>query len=67
MSKPYKLVYNIVDNDIHSKDYGYLLEKVLKFASHVEASDRQRVIANTTPNLVGTPVLIFDGDDDEAR
>ena len=66
MSKPYKLLYNVIEGDHNSKNYGYLLEKVLTFSSYNDAVAEQRIIANTTPWLVGFPVLVI-GDSNEAN
>jgi hypothetical protein len=62
MAQVYKVIYNVVDKDIASKNYGYMTEKVLKFKSYAEADYNQRIIANTTPNLVGLPVLVLTGE-----
>jgi len=62
MSAVYKVIYSIIENDVRSKDYGYLIEKTLKFKSYADADRQQRLIANTTPNLITAPIIDITGE-----
>ena len=62
MPRVYKIIYNVVDKDVMSDNYGYLIEKVLKCNSYADADRKQRIIANTTPNLVGLPIIDSTGE-----
>jgi hypothetical protein len=46
-----------VKNDRKSKNFGMLMERVKKFPTFAEAVSFSRVIANTSINMVGKPVI----------
>jgi len=49
----YKLSYDIREDNVNSKNYGYIITKTKRFQTFVEAVEYSRVIAN----LVGKPVI----------
>jgi hypothetical protein len=49
----YKLTYDIKEDNVNSKNYGYIISKTKRFETFVEAVEYSRVIAN----LVGKPVI----------
>ena len=53
----YKCTYMEVNNDRGSKNFGLLMERVKKFPTFAEAVNFSRVIANTSINMVGRPVV----------
>lgn len=53
----YKCTYLEVNNDRKSKNFGMLMERVKKFPTFAEAVSFSRVIANTSINMVGKPVI----------
>lgn len=53
----YKCTYMEVNNDRSSMNFGLLTERVKKFPTFSEAVNFSRVIANTTINMVGRPVI----------
>jgi hypothetical protein len=46
-----------VNNDRNSQNFGMLVERVKKFPTFFEAVDFSRVVANSTINMVGRPVI----------
>lgn len=53
----FKITYSVVDNDRKSNDFGLLVDKVKRVASFEEAVNFSRVVANTSVNLVGKPII----------
>jgi hypothetical protein len=53
----YKCTYMEVNNDRNSQNFGMLVEHVKKFPTFFEAVDFSRVVANSTINMVGRPVI----------
>lgn len=53
----YKCTYLEVNNDRTSKNFGMLMERVKKFPTFAEAVSFSRVIANTSINMVGRPII----------
>ena len=53
----FKITYSVVDNDRKSNDFGLLIDKVKRVASFEEAVNFSRVVANTSVNLVGKPII----------
>ncbi len=53
----YKCTYMEVNNDRSSLNFGMLVERVKKFPTFSEAVNFSRVVANSTINMVGRPVI----------
>ena len=58
MAKPaFKITYSVVDNDRRSCDFGLLVDVVKRVSSFEEAVTFTRIVANTSINLVGKPII----------
>jgi hypothetical protein len=57
MSERYKLVYTLCNDNVDSKDYKRLINKVVEFNSFREAVQYSQFIVNTHINLLGQPVI----------
>jgi hypothetical protein len=53
----FKITYSVVDNDRKSADFGLLVDKVKRVSSFKEAVTFTHIIANTSINLVGKPII----------
>ena len=51
------LTYNIRDNNRNSNNFGFIIQKIVKFHDFNEAVCQSRLIANTNVNLIGKPVI----------
>jgi hypothetical protein len=56
MKASYKLTYEIREDDINSKNYGYIIPKVKRFPSLEEAVRFGKSIANTCA-VIGKPMI----------
>jgi hypothetical protein len=53
----YQVVYEEMERDLRSKDYGYLVRRTKRFAKFNDAVQYCRVVANTNFNVVGSPTV----------
>mgnify|MGYP003704882113 FL=1 len=57
MAEKCKLTYTLYNENVDSKDYKCLINKVVEFDSFKEAVQYSRFIVNTHINLLGQPVI----------
>ena len=57
MAEKYKLMYTVYNDNVDSKDYKCLVNKIVEFGSFKEAVQYSRFIVNTHINLFGQPVI----------
>lgn len=53
----YKCTYSEMNSKLGSDNYGLLVERVKKFNTFAEAVNFYRVVANTSTNMVGRPII----------
>lgn len=53
----YKCTYSEVNSKLGSKNYGFLVEHVKKFPTFAEAVSFSRMVANTSTNMIGRPII----------
>lgn len=53
----YKCTYSEVEGKLGSKNYGFLVDRVKKFPTFAEAVSFSRMVANTSTNMVGRPII----------
>lgn len=53
----YKCTYTERDAKPGSKNYGFLVERVKKFSTFAEAVNFSRMVANTSTNMIGRPII----------
>lgn len=58
MSKSaYRVVYEEVEDNTRSKNYGFLVRKTKRFSTLEDAVQFYRVMANTNMNVIGSPII----------
>ena len=53
----YRVVYEEMETDSKSKNYGYLVRRTKRFNEFKDAVQYCRVMANTNFNVVGSPTV----------
>ena len=53
----YKCTYSEVNNKLGSKNYGYLVDRVMNFNTFADAVSFSRMVANTSTSMVGRPII----------
>ena len=53
----YKCTYSEVNDQVGTNNYGYLVDRVMNFYTFADAVSFSRMVANTSTNMVGRPII----------